>query len=270
MKKTILTLFAAVSALTMSAQEADTTIVLNYGFEAIDTITISKTSTTFQQMQEAEALVKGIADDDARAAAAFQYILNHPDSDGSICLLEHVNGFSKGEKCLSAISERAKNGALKRLYNAFYAGYSEFKTYLAKTEQALPIGAEAKDFTLEDINGAQLTLSSLRGKYVLLDFWASWCGPCVASFPHVKALYEQYHDKLQVLGVAIHDTKDKWKAAAAKHNLPWLLVIDTEGEGSVGEKYGLIGVPTYVLLDPEGKILGWTMNELDILEEFLK
>ena len=270
MKRTIFTLLAAVAMLTMSAQEADTTIVINYGYSAIDTLTLSKTSSTILQIQEAEALLKGIADDDAKSEAAVHYILTHPDSDGSIYLLEHVNGFSKGEKCLSVISERAKNGALKRLYDAFYAGFDEFKTLLAKTDAALPKGEEAKDFTLEDINGSPLTLSSLRGKYVLLDFWASWCGPCVASFPHVKALYEQYHDKLQVLGVAIHDTKDKWKAAAAKHNLPWLLVLDTEGEGSVAEKYGLIGVPTYVLLDPEGKILGWTMNELDILEEFLK
>ena len=69
------------------------------------------------------------------------------------------------------------------------------------------------------------------------------------------------------LGIAVHDKKDKWQAAFEKHQLPWPLVLDTEGDDSVANLYGIIGVPTYVLLDPEGKVLQWTLNELDIIEE---
>ena len=79
--------------------------------------------------------------------------------------------------------------------------------------------------------------------------------------------YEQHRDKLEILGVAIHDTKDKWKAAAKKSKLPWKLVIDTEGEGSVAEKYGIVAAPTYVLIDPDGKVVEWTIGEFESIEE---
>lgn len=271
MKKTVLTLLSAVTMLTAYGQETgDTTIVLNYGYAPIDTITISKTSSTYQQLQEAEAAVKGISDEEARSHAAVDYILSHPDSEGSIWLLESVRGFTKGKKCFSVLSERVKKGAMKKVYDAYSDGFSVYKSYMDKTAAAIPIGQEAKDFTLEDINGKMLTLSSLRGKYVLLDFWASWCVPCAQMFPHVKEFYKQHRDKLEILGVAIRDKKDKWKAAAEKHQLPWQLVLDTEDENSVKDKYCIFGLPTYVLLDPEGKVVQWTMNEFELIEECLK
>ena len=186
------------------------------------------------------------------------YILSHPDSDGSVSLLSQVSGFTKGRKCLNALTERVRNGHMKTLYKAYIDGLKEIESYTAKTSEALP---------LEDSHGGKLSLSSLRGKYVLLDFWASWCGPCIQSFPHMKEFYEQHRDKVEVLGIAVHDKKDKWQAAFEKHQLPWPLVLDTEGDDSVANLYGIIGVPTYVLLDPEGKVLQWTLNELDIIEE---
>ena len=112
-----------------------------------------------------------------------------------------------------------------------------------------------------------LTLSSLRGKYVLLDFWGSWCGGCIQAFPHIKAFYASHRDKVEVLGVAIHDKKDKWKAAAQEHELPWKLVLDTEGKGSVAEAYGIVAAPTYVLIDPEGKVVEWNIGEMESIEE---
>ena len=267
MKRIFLTIFSAVATLTMFGQVADTTIVLNYGYEPIDTITISKSSDTFLQIQEAESAIQGIGDENARSNAAMDYILKHPDSDGSVTILNQVFGFTKGKKCLNALSERVKCGHMKTLYKAYENGLKEVDSYTAKTSEALPLGKEAKDFTLEDSYGGQFSLSSLRGKYVLLDFWASWCGPCIKSFPHMKKFYEQHRDKVEVLGVAVHDKKDKWQEALKKHQLPWPLVLDTEGDDSVANLYGIIGVPTYVLLDPEGKVLQWTLNELDIIEE---
>ena len=267
MMKLIFSLLSAVSSLTMFGQVADTTIVLNYGYEPIDTITISKSSDTFLQIQEAESAIQGIDDDNARSNAAVNYVLSHPDSDGSVFILNHVFGFTKGRKCINALSERVRNGHMKTLYKAYEDGLKEVESYMAKTSEALPLGKEAKDFTLEDSHGGQLSLSSLRGKYVLLDFWASWCGPCIESFPHMKAFYEQHRDKVEVLGVAVHDKKDKWQEAFKRHQLPWSLVLDTEGDDSVANLYGIFGVPTYVLLDPEGKVLQWSLNEFDNIEE---
>ena len=250
-------------------QTADTAIVLNYGYQAIDTILCSKSPDTFRQIREAEAVVQGITDQKAKNRTVVGYVLSHPDSDGSVYLLGHVMGVGNGKKCLSALSERARNGNMKKLYDAYVAGMKEFDEMTAKTREACPIGKEAKDFTLEDINGKQLTLSSLRGRYVMLDFWGSWCVNCIAAFPDMKAFYEHYRDKLEILGVAFHDTKDKWKAAVEKNKLPWKLVIDTEGADSVAERYGIIAAPTYVLIDPEGKVVEWTIGSHESIEEYL-
>lgn len=270
MKRFFLAFLSAVATLTMTAQEADTTLVLNYGYGAVDTITISKTSDTFLQIQEAEAAIKGITDQTAKNRAIVNYVQSHPDSDGGVYLLGQLMGVNNGRKCLAAISEKVRNGLMKKLYDAYANGMKDFEEMTAKTAEAIPIGKEAKDFTLEDINGQQLSLSSLRGKYVLLDFWGSWCGPCIAAFPHLKEFYNKYRDKVEILGVAIHDKKDKWKAVVEKNKLPWKLVIDVEGENSVAERYGIIASPTYVLLNPEGKTMEWNLNELESIEEFFE
>ena len=269
MKQTIITILLALATMPMSGQEADTTIVLNYGYQPVDTITISKSSATFLQIQEAEAVVQGIEDPTTKNRAIVGYILSHPDSDGTVYLLSHLNGMINGRKCLAAISERVRNGMMKRLYDAYDTGIKEFYSFTAKTAEANPIGREVKDFTLEDINGQMLTLSSLRGKYVLLDFWGSWCVNCIAEFPHLKAFYEQHRDQLEIVGVAIHDTKDKWKASAIKNELPWLLVLDTEGDDSVVNRFGIVAAPTYVLINPEGKVVVWSVGEFETIEELL-
>ena len=257
----------ALTVLTVSGQDADTTIVLNYGPMPIGNITVSKSSSTYRQVKEAEAVVEGLTDQKAKNRAVMSYVLSHPDSEGSVLLLNHLLGFSNARKCLSAISEQARSGLMKPLYDAFADGIKEFDTMAAKTREAIVIGKEAKDFTLEDFSGKMLTLSSLRGKYVLLDFWGSWCGGCIQAFPHIKAFYASHRDKVEVLGVAIHDKKDKWKAAAQEHELPWKLVLDTEGTGSVAEAYGIVAAPTYVLIDPEGKVVEWNIGEMESIEE---
>ena len=215
-------------------------------------------------------MIKGITDQRTKNKAVVNYVLSNPDSDGGVYLLNHLKGVDNTKKCLAAISEKARSGVMKKLYDAFDEGIKQFDEYTAAIAEACQIGKEAKDFTLEDIDGKQLTLSSLRGKYVMLDFWASWCVPCAQAFPHVKAFYEQHRDQMEILGVAIHDKKDAWKAAVEKNGLPWKLVLDTEGENSVAKQYGIIAAPTYVLLDPEGKVVNWTLGEFETIEEFFE
>lgn len=269
-KPTIITILLTLALpLFASAQpksvKPDTTIVLEYGYQPIDTITLSRSSVTLQQIREAESVLQGITDQKVKNRTVVDYVLSHPDSDGSVYLLGHVEGIGKGRKCLSAISERARNGKMKKLYDAYEAGVKEYDKLTAKTREACPVGEEAKDFTLEDINGKQLTLSSLRGRYVILDFWGSWCANCIAAFPELKAFYEQHRDKLEIVGVAFHDTIDKWKKSARENELPWLLVIDAED--SVSERYGIVAAPTYVLIDPEGKVVEWTIGEHESIKE---
>jgi len=129
-------------------------------------------------------------------------------------------------------------------------------------------GSMAADFSRKDLHGTDVSLSAYRGKYVLLDFWASWCVPCRKSMPHVKELYEKYKDKgLQVIAVSDDDARpDAWQKAVAKDGTDlWPNVLrgydqkipfGTDQPGDLDEKFGIQSLPTKILIDPSGKIVG--------------
>jgi len=118
----------------------------------------------------------------------------------------------------------------------------------------------APDFTLNDINGKPLTLSSLRGKYVILDFWGSWCVWCIKGIPQMKAYYEKYAGKFEILGIDCNDSEDDWKAAVEKYQLPWLHVYNTS-DSRVLADYGIEGFPTKVIVGPDGKVVQTVVGE---------
>ncbi|MBQ6871697.1 MAG: AhpC/TSA family protein [Bacteroidales bacterium] len=126
--------------------------------------------------------------------------------------------------------------------------------------KAVQPGAVAPDFTLEMPDGTDFTLSSLRGKYVLVDFWASWCGPCRASVPHLKELYAKYKDKgFEIVGVTNDTNHDKWKQAIEEDKTEWIHVADVFPEDRGGEviaRYAAHYLPTLYLIDKEGKMIG--------------
>jgi len=144
----------------------------------------------------------------------------------------------------------------------------EIAAEIGKLQAGSP-GSMAKDFSVTELNGSQLSLSSLKGKYVLIDFWASWCVPCRKSMPHVKDLYARYKDKgLEVIGVSDDDRDSTaWKKAVEKdgtgiwHNvlrgLDWDKIRKHEkNERDISEKFGIHSLPTKILIDKEGKIIG--------------
>ena len=114
-------------------------------------------------------------------------------------------------------------------------------------------GDKAPDFTSVQADGTPFTLSSLQGKYVLLDFWGSWCKACIGGFPAMKTIYPAFKSKLEIVSIACADSEAKWKAATAKYELPWVSVINPEDNDLVG-KYNVSVFPTKVLIDPQGKI----------------
>lgn len=134
-------------------------------------------------------------------------------------------------------------------------------------------GGEAPDFTLTDITGTDLRLSSLRGKYVILDFWGSWCGWCIKGMPAMKEAYQKYAGKLEILGVDCGDTDEKWKAAVSELQLPWKHVYCPR-TSNVPKMYDIQGFPTKVIISPEGKIIKIVIGEdpefYTILEEVVK
>lgn len=116
------------------------------------------------------------------------------------------------------------------------------------------IGNAIADFTLNDPEGRPITVSKFKGHYVLIDFWASWCGPCRASFPRLKQVYEAFHKKgLEILSVSIDADKTNWLKAVVEEQLPWTQVLDTKHIAKSG--FAVSAIPNIFLISPDGKLL---------------
>jgi len=135
-----------------------------------------------------------------------------------------------------------------------YTGLLSTKLTALRT---LAVGQPAPDISLPTPEGQTVALSSLKGKYVLVDFWASWCGPCRQENPNVVRMYQKYKDKgFEIYGVSLDESKDKWVNAIAKDKLTWPHVSDLKGwNSSAAVKYNIQAIPQTLLLDKEGKII---------------
>lgn len=158
----------------------------------------------------------------------------------------------------------------------------EFQEYFSKTNlrnpnsqparaQNIETGMVAPDVALPAPNGTVVALSSLKGKYVLLDFWASWCGPCRAENPNVVAAYNKYKDKnFTVYGVSLDHNKEKWEQAIKDDGLAWTQVSDLKGWSSEAATiYSIQSIPSNVLIGPDGKVIARNLRGSD-LEEMLE
>ena len=205
----------------------------------------------------------------AVADAVLGYVKAHPDADASAMLLSELGSDTEHMKEGAALlTERARGSLAANMYKGVLASIEK-----EKANQALQEGLEgnlAPDFTLNDINGKPLTLSSLRGKWLILDFWGSWCSWCIKGMPKMKEYYAKYSSKLEILGVDCNDTVEKWKAAVAKHELPWLHVYwDKEKGDNPLELYHVDGFPTKIVIDPEGCIAKVVVGESPAFYNFL-
>ena len=141
----------------------------------------------------------------------------------------------------------------------------------AQQGQTSWVGQQAPELALPDVNGKVVLLSSFKGKYLLIDFWASWCGPCRAENPNVVRAYSEFKDKnFAILGVSLDKDKDAWQQAVKDDKLAWTHVSDLKYWSSKAvEVYKFEGIPFNVLIDPQGKIIGQELRGAD-LENKLK
>jgi thiol-disulfide isomerase/thioredoxin len=139
-----------------------------------------------------------------------------------------------------------------------------------KIQRGLVEGAKFPDFEEKDLDGKPLSISGFKGKVVLIDFWATWCGPCVAELPNVIKAYEKHHDKgFEIIGVSLDQDEQKLKSYTKDKNMTWQQYFDGKGWGNkLAQKYGIQSIPATFLLDGEGKIIARDLRG-EALEEAL-
>ncbi len=190
-------------------------------------------------------------------AREMRFLRRHPSSVIDYNIIEYRSRTAKSahiKEMLSLLSPelRATDGMKK---------IEDFAERLSRTEN----GAPAPDFTLATDKGDSLSLSQYRGKYVMIDFWASWCAPCRASFPAIAEIYGKYHPKgLEIIGLSLDRSEEAWRKAVKQENVPWPQVLDAKGV--TAKVYAVSAIPHLVLVDPDGKIMG-TYNKADINDE---
>lgn len=151
-------------------------------------------------------------------------------------------GFDKLDSLVNAAPPRYRN--LKRVQNALNS---------AKALITTAVGQKFTDFT--DAKGQKLSDFAGKGKYTLVDFWASWCGPCRREIPNIKGLYDKYKDKMNFVGVAVWDKPDDTKKAMEELKMPWPIMEGGPNWTEPTDIYGISGIPHIMLIDPEGKIV---------------
>lgn len=199
------------------------------------------------------------------AAIIAEVVAKNTDSFGAAFLLDRYGKAMVPEDALKAYE--GLSSTVKQSYYGKSAG-NQIKGALLSKE-----GATVKDFTLKNEKGEQLSFSSLKGNYVLLDFWASWCGPCIEEFKTLKEVYAKYKGKVpfEILSISTDKSEAAWKNALKSQQLPWVQMHDTTGDSAIAvSRFAVTALPTTFLIDPDGKIVAKNLRGKELEAYLLK
>lgn len=250
-------------------------------------VALNNQSTSIKQYQvKTDSIYKAMLSKyDATAIAYQKYIINYIDTCSNATLVMFALGYtreiepSKIEKTVQGLPKRFPNNtvvaSLVKEFNSMMEKAKQPTTETASTNTAVAIGSQAPELNMPDVNGNMFALSQLKGKYVLIDFWASWCSPCRAENPNVVKAYATFKDKnFTVLGVSLDKDKNAWLTAIKADNLTWPQISDLKWWNSAATSlYGLTSIPFNVLVDTQGKIIATNLRGADLekkLTEILK
>lgn len=196
------------------------------------------------------------AADAAKAAAdkiLIDYVVANPSSCGATWAVLNME-----DKPLLKYAPTLTGEAVTcMLYPMLQTSVKRAETRQAAEKQRAEMEAEhvkAPDFALPDLNGNTVKLSSFKGKWVILDFWGSWCPWCIKGFPGLKESYAKYAGKIEIIGIDCSDPEANWRAAVKKYALPWVNVYNAQTSGGVMEAYAIQAFPTKILINPKGQI----------------
>lgn len=186
------------------------------------------------------------------SSAKLEYIKNNPKSLASGFLYTSLM-IEQIQEASQYLDESVKNGPLGKLIKKTQEIY-ETEMAKRKAKENITPGKDAPNFQLKSMNNKEMTLASFRGKYLLLDFWGTWCGWCIKGMPHMKKYYIKYKNRIEIVGICCGDSEEKWKSSVKELDLPWTNLYNGNSKEII-TSYAISGYPTKVLIDPDSKIV---------------